>query len=143
LADIGDLERSLGDSAGMEKSSLIATIAAIIVVGIAMICTVSHNWALLAMSTVSLFPMIVSLVCAFSLPKPSCQRTLSAGSILYTAWMTFFVAYCFVTNPGPLGPIAFLAGPIYSLPLMLLIWIVAVTQNASGPEIASTRPEDN
>ena len=143
MPPLAEWRRSLGDSKGMEKSSLIATIAAIIIIGIAMICTVSQNWVLLAMSTFSLFPMIISLMCAFLLTKPSCQGTLSVGSILYSAWMVFFVVYCFVISPGPLGPIAFLAGPIYSLPVLIIVWVVASMQNASGPKIASTPPQDN
>lgn len=138
-----ELIRSLGGREGVEKSSLIATTAAIIIIGIAMICTVSQNLVLLALSTFSLFPMIVSLMCAFLLPKPSCQGTLSVGSILYTAWMVFFVVYCFVISPGPLGPIAFLAGPIYSFPVLIIVWVVASMQNASGPKSTSTPPQDN
>ena len=133
----------VGRRKGMGKSSLIATIAAMIVVGIEMIWTVSQDWGLLAMSTFSFFPMIVSLVCAFSMPKPTCQGTLFVGSLLYMAWMVFFVVYCFVINPGPLGPIAFLAGPIYSLPVMTIVWVVAAKQNASGPTITSTPPQNS
>ncbi len=116
----------------MNKSGVIATIAAIVVVFVEMICTVGQDWILLAMSTASLLPTFVSLGFAFAMPKPTCQRTLCAGSVLYLAWMVFFVVYCFAINPGPLGPIAFLAGPIYSLPVMAIVWIVATTQHASA-----------
>ena len=116
----------------MNKHGVIATIAALFAGCIEMICTVSQNWFLLAMSTVSLVPTIVSLVCAFVMPKATCQRTLCVGSVLYMAWMAFFIVYCFAIKPGHLSPIAFVAGPIYSLPVMAIVWIVAATQHASA-----------
>lgn len=127
----------------MEKSSLIATVAAIIIISIAVLCAVRLNGVLLTWSTVSLVPMFISLACAFLFPKPSCQLTLAVGSILYTPWMVFIIVYGFLINPGPLSPIAFFVGPIYSLPVLVVVWVVAAVQNASAPKTSSIPPQDS
>ena len=127
----------------MEKSSLIATVAAIVIVSIAMFCALWQSWVLLAWSTVSLVPMFISLACAFLFPKPSCQLTLAVGSILYTPWMVFVVAYGFLLNPGPLSALAFFVGPLYALPVMIIVWVIAGVQNASGPKTDMVPTQEN
>lgn len=127
----------------MEKSSLIATVAAIVIVSIAMFCALWQSWVLFAWSTVSLVPMFISLACAFLFPKPSCQLTLAVGSILYTPWMVFVVAYGFLLNPGPLSPLAFFVGLLYALPVMIIVWVIAGVQNASGPKTDMVPTQEN
>jgi hypothetical protein len=127
----------------MEKSSLIATVAAIIIISIAVLCAVRLNGVLLVWSTVSLAPMFISLACAFLFPKSSCQLTLAVGSILYTVWMVFVVVYGFLIYPGPFSPLVLFVGPIVSLPIMFIIWIVAAIQNASVPKNVLPQTQDN
>jgi hypothetical protein len=127
----------------MEKSSLIATVAALIIISIAVLCAMRLNGVLLAWSTVSLVPMCISLACAFLFPKSSCQLTLAVGSMLYTVWIVFVVVYGFLIYPGPLSPLVLFVGPIYSLPVMFIIWLVAAVQNASVPKNVMPQTQDN
>ena len=127
----------------MNRPGVIVTITAIVLMCIGVVGMASQGWISFAFSTVSFLPLLVSLVCAFAMPKPRCQLTLCIGSILNMAWMLAFAIHCFVITPGPLAPIAFIAGPIYSFPAMAIVWIVAAKKNSSEDSATSTKPRES
>jgi len=54
--------------------------------------------------------------------------------------MTFVVVSVFLIDPDPLAPIALVFAPIYSLPIMILIWIAATVQHYSYETTTVTPP---
>jgi len=123
----------------MKKSGVTVTLAAIIIGCIGIVVT-GQSLFLLAIAPVALAPLLVSLGCALGMTERSSQRTLSIGSLLYFAWMTFVVVSVFLIDPDPLAPIALVFAPFYSLPIMILIWIAATVQQYSYETTTVTPP---
>ena len=123
----------------MKKSGVTVTLAAIIV-GCIGIVLIGQSLLLLVIAPIAFGPLLVSLACAFGMTKLRCQRTLCIGSLLYLAWLLFIVVVAFLIDPDPLAPIALVFAPIYSLPIMILVWIVATVQHYSDESTTVTPP---
>lgn len=116
----------------MPKIGLIATSVALLVVSIVIVCSVGSSLTLVAFGAVSLIPLALTFVAASALPKPSSQLALTSGAILYSAWIMLCAVYSFAIKPGSLSPLVFVMGPIYSLPVWLLIWCIAIYKQLSN-----------
>jgi hypothetical protein len=74
----------------------------------------------------SLGPLFISLILAFISPIRSCQTTLVVGSLLYAAWFGFVFLNAFYLHLDPQSALALLFIGIYSLPVMIPIWLVTL-----------------
>ena len=74
----------------------------------------------------ALGPLFVSLLIAAIAPYQACQITLILGTVLYTAWFGFIFLSAFYWDVDPQSPIALIFIGIYSLPVMIPIWVVAL-----------------
>jgi hypothetical protein len=71
-------------------------------------------------------PLFLSLFLAFISPSSWCQIILTIGSILYAGWFFTVFLDAFYWHPDAQSPIALLFIGIYSLPVMIPIWIVSL-----------------
>ena len=74
----------------------------------------------------ALGPLFVSLIVAAFSSCRSCQATLILGSVLYAAWFTFVYLSAFHWHPDAQSGIALLFIGVYSLPVMIPIWVVTL-----------------
>ena len=78
----------------------------------------------------SLGPLIVSLVFATNSPSQPSQALLSIGSVLYGLWFGYAFLSAFHWYIDPQSALALLFVGIYSLPVMLPIWLITHTINS-------------
>ncbi len=71
-------------------------------------------------------PMIVSLLLGAAAASRRSLLTLLISNILYFGWFLWVYVNAFHLHPDPQAGIAFLFVGIYSLPVMLSLWIVAM-----------------
>jgi hypothetical protein len=74
----------------------------------------------------ALGPLFVSLVIAATAPSRGCQIILAAGSVIYAAWFAFIFLDAFYWHVDPQSAIALVFIGIYSLPVMIPIWLSAL-----------------
>ena len=72
----------------------------------------------------ALGPLFVSLMLAAIEHERSCQITLIIGSVLYAVWFGFVFLDAFYWHIDPQSSIALIFIGIYSLPVMIPVWIV-------------------
>ncbi|XZE18943.1 hypothetical protein SH449x_004250 [Pirellulaceae bacterium SH449] len=104
----------------MNKLGDITSILALVVISTVILCSIGFSIYLLAISTVSLAPMVLNLVAANVFPKSASQVALASSSLLYMVWMLISALDAFVIRPGSLSPLVFVIGPIYSIPAWCL-----------------------
>lgn len=74
----------------------------------------------------ALGPLFVSIFLSIISPSKSCQITLSIGSILYALWFGYIYLDAFYWHLDPQSAIALVFIGIYSLPVMILVWIITL-----------------
>jgi hypothetical protein len=74
----------------------------------------------------ALGPLFVSLVLAVASHSRSFQKALIIGSILYATWFGFVFLSAFYWYVDPQSVIALIFVGIYSLPVMIPIWIISL-----------------
>ena len=77
------------------------------------------------MVLLTLGPLFISLGIAAISPGRGPQITLITGSIMYALWIAFVCLDAFYWNIDPQSVIALLFIGIYSLPVMIPIWIIS------------------
>lgn len=70
-------------------------------------------------------PMVFSLFLGCRASSKKCLLTLLVANILYFVWFLWVYLEVFYLHPDPQGPIAFIFIGVYSLPVMIPLWIVA------------------
>lgn len=74
----------------------------------------------------ALGPLFVSMKIAATSPYRSCQIILAIGTGLYAVWFGFIFLDAFYWNLDPQSAIALLFIGLYSLPVMIPIWLGAL-----------------
>jgi len=76
-------------------------------------------------------PMIVSLLLGAAAASRRSLTTLLISNILYFGWFLWVYVSAFYLHPDPQAGIAFVFIGIYSLPVMIPLWIVAMCMRLS------------
>ncbi len=71
-------------------------------------------------------PLFASLVLAHFLNSQKAQATFIFSSVIYTIWFLWAFTDIFFIHPDPQSPIGLFFIGIYSLPVMLLFWLIAI-----------------
>ena len=71
-------------------------------------------------------PLMVSLLLAALCPYRTCQITLVTGTVLYAAWCGYVYLSAFLWHVDAQSSISLLFTGIYSLPVMIPLWIVTL-----------------
>jgi hypothetical protein len=74
----------------------------------------------------ALGPLFISLVIAATSPYRSCQIILTVGSGVYAVWFGFVFLDAFYWHLDPQSSIALISIGIYSLPVMIPIWLITL-----------------
>ena len=79
-------------------------------------------------------PHAVNHLLINSLVSNKSQILLTIGQLAYALWSLYTFLSVFFWHVDPQGSIAFLLAPIYSIPVMFVIWLVAALINNSRTE---------
>lgn len=74
----------------------------------------------------TLGPLFVSLALSTFLKEKKAQRTLAAGSVAYAIWFSLSWLFIFHGGSDPQRGLGFLFIGVYSLPVMIIVWVVAL-----------------
>lgn len=108
------------------KTPVKALTAAAIVGGMAILSGGSSNLAgVIFMTPFSLGPLFVTLSLAFKAESLLSQRLLLASTVAYSSWFAFAYLDAFVWHLDPQSALVLLFVGIYSLPVMLPLWVIA------------------
>jgi CDP-diglyceride synthetase len=111
---------------GAKSPAFLAT-AILLAVGILVLMTESEPViGALFFVPFALGPLLVSLAIATKSPYLSCQIILTVGSVLYGTWFGFVFLDAFYWHVDPQSAIALLFIGIYSLPIMIPIWLTTL-----------------
>ncbi len=112
------------------QSPAFITSATIVIIGFVLLVIKSSSlWGALFLIPFSLGPVLINMVFALALNSKRSQITLSIGSVIYAIWFGLVYLSAFYWHIDAQSSIALLFIGIYSLPIMILIWIVAHTLN--------------
>lgn len=84
-------------------------------------------------------PLFVSLAMALMLSRPAAQMTLAVGSLLYAVYFIWCYLSIFYWNVDPQSPIGLVFLGIISLPVMLVVWLIAGLLSWTGGRDANRR----
>lgn len=78
------------------------------------------------------FPLIISLFLIDEAEAQSSIVTLLAGNVIFNLWFLYMFLSVFYWYPDPQGSIALLFTGLYSLPLMIIIWLLSDKLNKNN-----------
>jgi hypothetical protein len=76
--------------------------------------------------------MVVSLLLGAAVASRRSLITLLISNILYFGWFLWIYISAFHLHPDPQAGIAFLFVGIYSIPVMIPLWVIAMCLRRSG-----------
>ena len=128
-------------SRGASSPAFIVT-AILLVVGIGVLHSNSRDFgATLVMTPFALWPLVVSLLLTLFARTKAAQITLVVGSTLYGGFFIFLYIQLYHVSPSPQSGIALLFIGFYSLPVMLVVWVVSLSLMVSGKKGAADSKE--
>ena len=71
-------------------------------------------------------PLGISLLIAWFSLRKAVQVVIGAGSAAYFAWFLFIFCTVYFGSPDANASLAFLFVGIYALPVMIIVWIIAM-----------------
>lgn len=113
----------------MKKITQIITISSLIVGSVLLCLKASFFISGLFFVPFSLFPLFISLLLLTETEERKSIVILLIGTFLYTFWFVYAYLSIFYWYPDPQGAIALLFLGVYSLPVMLIIWVVSIILN--------------
>lgn len=109
------------------KSPAFMTTAVMLMIGTLVLMSKSKSlFGAMFFVPFALGPLFVSLIIAAASAYRSCQIILTVGSGLYAAWFGYLFLSAFCWNVDAQSPIVVVFIGIYSLPVMIPIWISAL-----------------
>jgi hypothetical protein len=127
------------------ESPAFLTTAILVIIGTIMLMSESDPFfGALFFVPFALGPLLVSLAIAAKSPYRSCQLILTISSLLYAAWFVLVFLDVFYWHLDPQSAIAFLFVGIYSLPIMIPVWLTTLMlrrKNKTSPTNCSTIPK--
>ncbi len=108
------------------RSPALIVAALTFVIGLFMMATQSsHLMGVLFFAPFVLGPLVVSALAAYWISSRTSQLILLMSALLYSAWFVLAYLELFYWHLDPQNGIAFLLVGIYSLPVMIPLWIAA------------------
>lgn len=104
------------------------SLALLLVCTAAMLSKMEFSWAGLLFVPLALWPLMVSAAASFFVKVDRAAGWLLASSLLYALWYGYLFVSAFYLHPDPQAGLVFLFVGIYSLPVMLVLWIVALVK---------------
>ena len=97
----------------------------------------SSLWGSLFIITFTLLPILINMFFALALNSKRSQIILSIGSVIYSIWFSLVYLSAFYWHIDAKSEIAILFVGIYSLPVMVPIWILAhiLNKKKTNPKV--------
>lgn len=77
----------------------------------------------------ALFPHGVNQALIYTLTTTKAQKALLVGQLVYFIWFTYVYIDAFYINLDPQSAIVLLFVGVFSLPVMVVIWVMALSFN--------------
>ena len=112
---------------GASSPAFVVT-AIILAVGIGVLLSNSRDFgATLMMTPFALGPLAVSLLVTLFARTKGSQITLIVGSVLYGGVFVYLYIQLYYVSPSPQSGIGLLFIGFYSLPVMIMVWVVSIS----------------
>jgi len=119
-------------SRGASSPAFVVT-AILLAVGTGVLHSISRDFgATMMMTPFALGPLVLSLLVTLFARTKASQITLIVGSVLYGGFFIYLYIQLYYVSPSPQSGIGLLFIGIYSLPVMLVVWVVSLSLMISG-----------